>query len=117
MQVLSFNCQSCGVKIIKLKFFKDIFFIKSGKKIVCQNCGSSYSVPKIIKVLGSLYNYLFIGGLSIFIWLFLTVFIGDILGKDIANFLGIWIWVLSAIIYIIAEFIIAIVLVLEQNKD
>lgn len=117
MKILSFNCENCGENITKITSFKDIFLIKSGRKIVCKNCGSEHSVPKIIKTIGTLYNYLLIGGLSIFIWLSLTVFVGDLLGKEISDTLGILTWVLSAMVYIFIEFMVAIALPVEQKKD
>lgn len=117
MEVLGFNCESCGEKVTKIKSLKDIFLIKSGRKIICENCGSEYSVPKLIGMIFSFYNYLLIGGLSVFIWLFLTVFIDDILGKEISRQLGIWAWVISAMLYVILEFIVAIILPLKQKKD
>ncbi len=117
MSLLKINCDTCGNKINKINSIKDVFLIKSGRKIICKNCGSEYTVLNIIRKVGSFYNYLLIGGLSIFIWLLLTVLVGDILGKEMSNTLGIWTWALSAIVYIVLEYIVAIILPLKQIKD
>lgn len=117
MGLLSLKCENCEENIVKIKSIKDIFLIKSGREIICKNCGSKYAVPNFIGKTLSFYNYLLIGGLSVFIWFFLTVFIGDILGKEISRMLGIWAWIISAFIYIGIEYILAIILPLRQKKD
>lgn len=119
MDLLSFKCHVCGNKVKKLKKFKDIYSIKNGASIICEQCKSEYAVSKPISAIGKFYSYAFIGGLIAFVWLFLTVFIDKILGKEIANALGIWAWVLSAGIYIILELIIALILPLKlkEKKD
>ena len=113
MRLFKIKCQQCGNEIKKIKKIQDIFLIKSGRKIVCEKCNSEYSVSKIVAYIGKMYNYLFIGGLSIFIWLALTILIDKILGEEWANFLGIWVWSISAVTYIVIEFTIAMILPLK----
>lgn len=119
MGILSFKCHVCGSKVQKIRKLKDIYSIKNGTSIICEHCKSEYAVPKSIGIIGQFYSYVFIGGLIAFVWLFLTVFLDKILGKEIANALGIWAWVLSAGVYILLELIIALILPLKlkEKKD
>lgn len=117
MELLTLKCKECGNKVNKINKFQDIFLIKKGKAIVCKQCHTKYAVPKIIQKIGSIYHYLFIGGLIAIIWLFLTVFIDNMLGKEISNIIGIWMWAISAVVYILIEMIITLVLPLKKIKN
>lgn len=117
MGLLNFKCKKCGTKVSKIHTLKDIFLIKRGKVIECKQCSAQYSVPKIVQKIGSLYHYLFIGGFIAIIWLFLTVLLDNIFGKEIANAIGIWIWAISAVIYVFIEAIIALLLPLKEISE
>ncbi len=119
MEIFSFICTECGTKVNKINKFSDIFLIKRGKIIECKKCHTQYAVPKTIQKIGSVYHYLFIGGLIAIIWLFLTVFIDNLIGKEISDAIGIWMWAISAVVYILIESIIALVLPMQKinNKE
>ena len=115
IRLFTFNCEKCGNEIKKINKFTDIFLIKRGKIIECTKCHTQYAVPNMIQKSGSLYHYLFLGGLVAIIWLSLTVLIDNIVGKEISDTIGIWMWLISAIIYLCIEAIVALVLPLKEK--
>ncbi len=114
MKLFSFKCKQCEANIVKINSFSDIFLLKKGKVIECKQCQAKYAVPKWIQKIGMLYHYLFIGGLVAVIWLLLTVLIDNVLGSEIANTVGMWIWAISATVYLVMEAIVALILPLEE---
>lgn len=113
MGLLNFKCQQCGNKVQKIQKIADIFNIKRGYPVTCKNCGAKYSVNKYIGIVGNLYTYMFIGGLSVFI-LFGIVYMIDNL--KLATF-GIVVWLLAIALYFFIEFLVAISLPLKKQKE
>ena len=117
MEFFTFECKKCGTKIKKIKNFKDVFLIKSGRIIECKKCGTKYKVPMLYSKFFSLYNYLLIGGLLPIILITLTVFLDQLLGHKVANELGIWVWLIAILLYLFIELILAILLPLQEMKQ
>lgn len=113
MGLSNFKCKQCGNKIQKIQKITDIFNIKRGYPVICRNCGAEYAVNKYIGIVGNLYTYMFIGGLSIFI-LFGIVYIID--SSKLAAF-GIEVWLLAIALYFFIEFLVAISLPLTKQKE
>ena len=114
--MLSFVCKECGSRVNKLDSFRDVFSIKRGKVIECKQCSTRYAVPRFIQKIGSVYHYIFVGGGFAIVWLFLTIVIDNLVGDTIANKIGLLMWGVSAIAYIVIEIVIALVLPLNIIK-
>ena len=115
MSLLIFKCSNCGQHVTKITSFKDIFTIKTGKKVICKNCGSEYSVGKFISKIGEFYMLL-ITTIFPFVWLVLTVLIDKIANIFNLHF-GIEAWLFAAILYIGIEVIIASILPLKKCEE
>jgi len=114
--LLTLKCKKCGSEIKKISKFIDIFSIKRGKIIECKQCHTKYAVPKAIQRIGTIYHYLFIGGGIAIIWLFLTVLMDKIFRDELSSLIGVWMWLISALIYILIEIMIALLLPLKKIK-
>lgn len=115
MSLFTFKCSNCGHDVTKINSFKDIFTIKTGKKIVCENCQSGYKVAKFISRIGYFYA-LVMSVLFPFVWLVLTVLIDKIV--NVYNLhLGIEVWLFAAILYICIEVIVALILPLKKYEN
>lgn len=100
------KCDVCNNKIKKMNSIWDIFDLKSGRILKCENCETEYNTLKIIQLIGKLYNFLIVWTLSI---LLIVRFL------DSFNLnLGIEVWFYVVFIYILIELIIMGLLPLKK---
>lgn len=108
MNLFYISCEKCNTKIRKFDGILDIVSLKSSKVMKCKSCGTEYAVPRIIKILGTIYNWSFIWALIlIYIVLFLYKFDED---------LGILAWFIALIIYLVFELIVTAILPINKKE-
>lgn len=104
MSLLTKECEVCGTKISKLRNWYRLIFIDLTR---CPNCKREYTLSKWFKWIIDVYS---LG----FIWIILIVIILD----KVFNNLGIEVWLISLIIYLLIKFLIALLIPLKliENK-
>ena len=122
MNLLNFKCIKCGYEINKIKSIKDIFLIKVGKEIECEKCKEKYAVPRVLSIISKLYYYSLLSGfIPFFILLALSIYLDgmfdSLFGEGSADKIGIWIWFVSALVYLFMEFMVVIILPIQNKKD
>lgn len=106
MDLLTKECEVCGTKISKLKNWYRLIFINTAK---CPNCGNKYHLSKWFTWIIDIYS---LG----FIWIILIVIILD----KVFDNLGIEVWLISIIIYLLIKFLIALLIplkIIEPKKE
>lgn len=104
MSLLTKECEVCGAKISKLKNWHRLISIDLTR---CHNCKREYTLSKWFKWIIDVHS---LG----FIWIILIVIILD----KVFNNLGIEVWFISLIIYLLIKFLIALLIPLKlvENK-
>lgn len=116
MSLFHKKCKKCETSINKLQSWWNIYTLKAGTKLKCENCGTEYKTNKFISILGSLYTW---SGISLFVLFICTTIFWDIFENLLNKKIGGEIWFYTFIILSIIELIVMVFLPLNkvENKN
>lgn len=114
MDLLHKNCDVCGTKINKLQSWWNIYTLKTGTKLKCQNCGTEYKTNRIIGFIGYFYTY---SGISIFVLFMYTTILWNLFDKLFQNKFGGEMWIYTFVILSIIELMVMVVLPLNKVEN
>jgi len=106
MSLLYKKCEVCGADINKLQKLWNIYTLKAGIKLKCQNCETEYKTNKVIGFIGSLY-----------VWVWVWVIPILLLVRFIDSFrlnLGIEVWLYALFLYSLLELLVMVLLPLHK---
>ncbi|MCK9336648.1 MAG: hypothetical protein M0P43_02330 [Arcobacteraceae bacterium] len=104
------ECEICGTRINKFQNWWNIYMLKSGIKLKCQNCRTEYKTSKLISIIGSFYSFL--------AWIIPIILLVSFIDSFKLN-LGIEVWFYAFILYSLIELIVMVFLPLfkiEKTK-
>jgi hypothetical protein len=116
MSLLYKKCEVCETDINKLQKWWNIYMLKAGAKLKCQNCGTEYKTNKPISIFGAFYTW---SGISIFVLIIATASIWKSFEKIFDRQFGGEIWLYTFFIYSLMELLVMVVLPLNiiKNKE